>query len=1099
MEEREVVLEVEHITKRFPGVLANDDVSLQLHRGEILALLGENGAGKSTLMNIVYGLYHPDEGTIRIKGRDIRFASPREAILSGIGMVHQHFQLVPVMTVAENVVLGEEASVAYQGKRNSLSSLVLKWLPSLVIFVFSLIMGIALTSWQDATSGSFDLDEWKYVLGSLVVGLVGGISVAFPTVARFLWGIFWRVGLAFLAVWIAQRIELVSKVAFTDLALRQKIETVRERTQELDGYTVKVSVLERERLDFDWRGEARDADEAGTGIEGILTRAKGLLEENRDQGIPGWMIDAIDDVPPVALAISVALLLILFGWHALGSWRGSHTTPRRLASVDFAALGGLLVIYAILAWINLDHVERSVQAGLFGLVVLGLGFLGWRTIIRRGHLASDETARVSPLDEVIDAFLSALRYVTEIRNQGAAAQRVKQLSQQYGLEVDPNAVVEKLPVGAQQRVEIIKALYRQADILILDEPTAVLTPQESRELFKIMRELAAQGVSIIFITHKLKEVFEVATHIVVMRDGRVVGAATPDQATEASLAAMMVGREVILQVEKDEARPAESVLHVQNLNAYNDRGAKALNGVSFEVHAGEVLGIAGVQGNGQTELVEVLTGLREATGGSVELLGMELQPDVQPEANLWSRAAAFIIDMIIVAALSYLFGFFVSYFGGETFADFSTESRVAIGLLVAVIIDMLYFLGSWQTTSSTIGMALFALQIATLHDKKTNFLKLAARYVIFLVLRLFAGIPALISFVLTYQNDQRRSWFDQLLGLRVIRRERITPRRIKEQGTSHVPEDRQRHGLVRDYSVADNLVLNDFYERPFAQEPNSAELPFATLSFVLIAGVIIAALTVVGLWIWNNWLWEAILDLYNVPQEFRTYELSVGLPDEQATALQWPFIISVLLLLGSELVFGAIALLVTNRLLRFNPVRNLLNQINYRVRSLIWRITGHEGDCPDAEGGLLRDQEAIDNHANRLIEQFDIRTPSSETSGGSLSGGNQQKMIVAREFSRKPRLLIAAQPTRGIDVGSIEFIHRQIIDQRDEGAAVLLVSAELDEIMALSDRIAVMYKGEIIDTVQAQAATREQLGLLMAGIHNGRSAAESYEAAPTSA
>jgi ABC-type uncharacterized transport system ATPase subunit len=644
MEEREVVLEVEHITKRFPGVLANDDVNLQLHRGEILALLGENGAGKSTLMNIIYGLYHPDEGTIRIKGREVRFASPREAIHSGIGMVHQHFQLVPVMTVAENVVLGEEATVAYQGKRNSPSSFVLKWLPSVVVFVFCWILGIALTSWQNVENFA----DLKYFLGSLPVGLIGGIAVAFPVVARFLWGIFWRVGLAFLAIWIAQRIELVSRMAFTDLALRQEIETVRERTQELEGYTVKVSVLERERLDFDWRSEARDADEAGTGIDGILASAKTLLQENRDKGIPGWMIDAIDDVPPVALAISVALLLMAFGWHALRSWRGFNLTPRDLSLVDRALLGGLIVVYAIVAWINLDHVDRPIQIGLVAVVVAGLGFAGWRTILRRERLTAEEMIPVSPLDETVDAFLSALRYVTEIRNQGAASQRVKQLSQQYGLEVDPNAVVEKLPVGAQQRVEIIKALYRQADILILDEPTAVLTPQEGRELFKIMRELAAQGVSIIFITHKLKEVFEVASHIVVMRGGRVVGATTPAQATEASLAEMMVGREVILQVEKDKAHPGESVLEVRNMVAFNDRGAKALNGVSFDVYAGEVLGIAGVQGNGQTELVEVLTGLRASTGGSVKLLGMELQPDVQPEANLWAPTAAFNIDMLVV-------------------------------------------------------------------------------------------------------------------------------------------------------------------------------------------------------------------------------------------------------------------------------------------------------------------------------------------------------------------------------------------------------------------------------------------------------------------
>ncbi|HIP96076.1 MAG TPA: ATP-binding cassette domain-containing protein, partial [Anaerolineae bacterium] len=221
--------------------------------------------------------------------------------------------------------------------------------------------------------------------------------------------------------------------------------------------------------------------------------------------------------------------------------------------------------------------------------------------------------------------LEVLVWFTELVPLGLRtdAERVRRISHQYGLDVDPTAYIKDLPVGAQQRVEIVKALYRQADILILDEPTAVLTPQESDELFEIMHSLIKQGKSIIFITHKLKEVLAVADRIIVLRDGHVVGQTTPAQATEASLAAMMVGREVILTVEKEPTRPGEVVLKVEDLHALDDRHMPVVRGVTFEVRAGEILGIAGVQGNGQTELVEVLTGLRPATGGHVWITGVE--------------------------------------------------------------------------------------------------------------------------------------------------------------------------------------------------------------------------------------------------------------------------------------------------------------------------------------------------------------------------------------------------------------------------------------------------------------------------------------------
>jgi simple sugar transport system ATP-binding protein len=383
-----------------------------------------------------------------------------------------------------------------------------------------------------------------------------------------------------------------------------------------------------------------------------------------------------------------------------------------------------------------------------------------------------------------------------------ASQEIRKLSEQYNLPVDPDNLVKNLPVGIQQRVEIVKALYRRADILILDEPTAVLTPQESDELFDVMRNLTEQGVSIIFITHKLKEVLDVADRIAVMRRGQMVGTTTPEEATEASLAEMMVGRAVILEVEKGEAQPGEVMMQVENLRVNDDRHQLAVNNVSFEVRAGEVFGIAGVQGNGQRELVEGLTGLRPIEGGMVTVDGVD-----------------------------------------------------------------------------------------TTHFR---------------------------------------------------------PRPITELGVAHIPEDREKHGLVMAYPVADNMVLNRYYRPPYANGP--------------------------------------------------------------------------------------------------------------RLR-----------------------QQAIDEKAQALVEEYDVRTPSIYTPVGSLSGGNKQKVIVAREFSRTIKLLIANQPTRGIDVGSIEFIHSQIIAQRNAGIAVLLISAELDEILSLSDRIAVMFEGRIVKFLPVAEATRERLGLLMAG------------------
>lgn len=396
---------------------------------------------------------------------------------------------------------------------------------------------------------------------------------------------------------------------------------------------------------------------------------------------------------------------------------------------------------------------------------------------------------------------TATRWIQKIQEEKKC-----DISAQYGLQVDPDAYIKDLSVGAQQRVEILKILYRRADMLILDEPTAVLTPQEVEELFKVIRSLVARGVSIIFISHKLKEVMAIADRITVLRDGRVVGTTRPAETSPAALARMMVGREVILTVDKQPARPGEVVLDVNDLHVLDDRQQTRVSGISFQVRAGEILGIAGVQGNGQTELVEALTGLRPIARGRVTILG----------------------------------------------------------------------------------------------------------------------------------NDTTRA----------------TPRHVLQSGVAHIPEDRQRDGLVLTFPVADNLVLNTYYLPPFAR-------------------------------------------------------------------------------------------------------------------------------------GIRIDERTVFASATQRVQQFDIRTPSIHTLASSLSGGNQQKVIVAREFTRPIRLLIASQPTRGLDVGSIEYIHQRIVEMRDQGCAVLLVSPELDEILSLADRMAVMYHGKIMDILPASQATPEKLGLLMAGVREG--------------
>jgi general nucleoside transport system ATP-binding protein len=528
-------IEAVDIVKRFGPLVANNRVSLQAFPGEILALVGENGAGKSTLMNVLSGLLQPDEGEIRLKGQAVRFRSPRDAIEHGIGMVHQHFMLIPKLTVAENVVLGHE--------------------PSGVLF-----------------------------------------------------------------------------------------------------------------------------------------------------------------------------------------------------------------------------------------------------------------------------------------DQRAARRKVAELSEAYGLKLDPAERVEALSVGLQQRVEILKILYWGSDILIFDEPTAVLTPQETRELFVVLRELAIRGRAIIFITHKLKEVMAISNRITVMRAGQVVGQLTTAQTSPAEIASKMIGREVLPEVHKAPAKVGDPVLEVRDLEVLSDRGVPAVRGLSLEIRGGEIVGIAGVEGNGQTELVEALTGLREAQGGTATVNGIELL--AQFEKN-----------------------------------------------------------GSASRSQS---------------------------------------------------HESGRSHRLRGFGESFRRLTKPAPAYVREAGVSYVPEDRRERGLVLSYSVADNTILG----------------------------------------------------LQSTPQFSQAGILNFG---------------------------------------------------------------------------------RIQRWARTLVTRFDVRPPKTNVPVGTLSGGNQQKVVLAREFSENPSLLIAAQPTRGLDVGAAQFVHERLVEKRDQGTAILLVSAELDEVMELADRIAVIYEGQIMDVFEAGTANEDEIGLLMTG------------------
>ncbi|GAQ16157.1 galactose/methyl galactoside import ATP-binding protein MglA [Oceanobacillus picturae] len=496
------VVEMLNIRKEFPGIVANDDITIQLKKGEIHALLGENGAGKSTLMNVLFGLYHPEKGEIRVKGKPVNMTDPNVANDHGIGMVHQHFMLVEPFTVTQNIILGAE--------------------------------------------------------------------------------------------------------------------------------------------------------------------------------------------------------------------------PTSMGKID------------------LRKAEKEVQ----------------------------------------------------------------ELSNKYGLKVDARAKIQDISVGMQQRVEILKTLYRGAEVLIFDEPTAVLTPQEIIELMQIMKSLIAEGKSIILITHKLKEIMQICDRCTVIRKGKGIGTVNVADSSVDELASLMVGRDVSFKTQKTPAQPKETILKVNNLHVKDSRKVEMVKGLNLEVRAGEIVGIAGVDGNGQSELIEAITGLKKAQKGSIELNGKAI----------------------------------------------------------------------------------------------TN----------------------------------------------------LSPRKVTESGVGHIPQDRHKFGLVLDFPIGENIVLQTYYKKPYSK--------------------------------------------YKV--------------------------------------------------------------LNYKE---------------------------IYDKAEKLIKEYDVRTPSVYTKARALSGGNQQKAIISREVDRSPDLLIAAQPTRGLDVGAIEFIHQKLIEERDKGRAILLVSFELDEILDVSDRIAVVFDGEIVANVKPEETNEQKLGLLMAG------------------
>jgi ABC-type uncharacterized transport system ATPase subunit len=512
---------------------------------------------------------------------------------------------------------------------------------------------------------------------------------------------------------------------------------------------------------------------------------------------------------------------------------------------------------------------------------------------------------------------------------GKAAEEIRRVSNEFKLSVDPNAVIETLSVGQQQRVELLKALYRHAQILILDEPTAVLTPQEVEEFFAILKGMRAQGKTIVIITHKLSEVLAISDEVTVMRDGKVVGNVKTSETNAAELARMMVGREVLLRVEKPDAKAGAAVLSLRGLSVRGADGSKRLDGISFEVRAGEIVGIAGVEGNGQTELIEALAGLQQPSSGEINFEGdaktFWSYPKGTPLGNFLVVLWVLTVPAVGIALLN------------AEALSFEVVRLAAVRVIIQTGLTWGLFVAlkkkeRWAIYTSA---GLFLLGVG---------LSLASLW-----LRAAAGVamPIINSILLLYGltlawRELRRTNSTELRTLQ--------PRRIKELGVAHVPEDRHRRGLLLDFSLAENTILGVHYRKP-----------------------------------------------------------AVG------------------------------------------------------------------------ASTIMLNQKGIQQRTAQVIHDFDVRPPNAALPARALSGGNQQKLIIGREFGLPPKLLLVSQPTRGVDIGAIEFIHRKIVAMRDAGCAVLLVSAELEEVTALSDRLLVLHNGKIAGEVDPRTTTNEEIGLMMTG------------------
>jgi ABC-type multidrug transport system ATPase subunit len=766
-------------------------------------------------------------------------------------------------------------------------------------------------------------------------------------VLRVMWGVAWRVGLVWVAFQIGGQVYQISQMSIVTAMLQStpdstNFQEVTGKNGIKDDPLAKGSFAYYREVDIPWGNLKSQGSDFDNQVNLLLTEIDTTFQEpqtfesvgtqytSRAQtthwsGLnPVWR-SAVYDTPPLVEEITVALFMLLFAFLGIRSWRGWSLFPTVLNIFDLVILSVIGVFYLIVLFNLPDHLSdiwRLVFV-LVGLVVIG-GTIYWTYQQRLVH--REKILSVFPLDIAIDAAASSTYVVASVRNTQEAAERVRHLSRQYGLEVDPDAIIEKLPVGSQQRVEIVKALYRKADILILDEPTAVLTPQEGKELFRIMRDLAAQGVSIIFITHKLKEVFEVANRIVVMRGGAVVGEAIPSESTESSLAELMVGREVLLQVEKDEAQPAEPVLEVHHLEATDDRGSVAVKGVSFEVRAGEVLGIAGVQGNGQSELVEVLTGLRHLNKGSVYVMGEELRPEVSANADPWRRLGALLLDSGLIALFALVIYGMYTYFAPG-------KGTLSAGLNIFILTDAIATLLCWQVWRRSFGKSAMQIDIEAPEDSVQLwgiYFNLIIRYALQIAIRvplIYAGLifasalhntpfhdihnfgdvfteiarlfkylgehgfilPTLIGLIthgatfFQIQSDpNHQAWYDKLIKARVVKHAEISPRRIKNMYVSHVPEDRLRFGLVKPFSIAENLILNDYYEPPYAEAPNKQQAIPLIGVYASIGAVIFFILATLWDSLWLD-LWHKILDAYDVPSLYST------VPTTRALTGTWGF------------------------------------------------------------------------------------------------------------------------------------------------------------------------------------------------------------------